>query len=140
MNPWWNRVGLVAVFLAAMNLHTFCSATLPNTPIGMLVFHGTAGMVDLLLLYVSPALISGRVCDDTQLLCLVSIGGNFIGWILYLAYAPPSFYNVFMWSLTYVQFARLLLDDRNDNSADSLGFRLVHGIGLGRLQLHSKEA
>lgn len=68
-------------------------------------------MCDLFLMYSAPALLNGRCCDDSETLCFVSICANLTGWLLYMAYALPIYFNVFMWSLTYVQFIRLLFVD-----------------------------
>jgi len=91
----------------------------------MLAFHLSAAAVDLLLLKSAPRFISGRLCSDMQFLCLVSMSANFVGWIAYTAYAPPIFYNAFMWGLSYVQWGRLLLVDHH--GADYLRVDLVRG-------------
>lgn len=125
MNGWRSRFLLVAVMIAAMQVHAFVSVGLPNTDAGMLLFHGGAAAVDFALLYCAPAFVTGRICTDTQTLCLVSCVGNFVGWIAYMAYAPPIYYNTFMWGLSYVQFGLLLLVDHH--GTDHLGFDLVRG-------------
>lgn len=94
----------------------------------MLVFHGTAATIDLFLLYSAPRLLEGKLCDDIQTLCLVSIVGNALGWMLYLAYLPPVFFNTFMWGLGYVQLARLFMVDRHDDN--TLGCDLVRRSDL----------
>jgi hypothetical protein len=48
---------------------------------------------------------------DSQKLLLASIVGNAVGWLLYMAYAPPVFYNVYMVALTYAQLMRLIYPD-----------------------------
>ena len=79
--------------------------------------------MDLLLLYLAPTMIFGQLCDDIQTLCFVSIIVNFSGWLLYLAYAPPSIYNFLMWSLSYVQLARLFVGGNGD--VNHLGLHMV---------------
>jgi hypothetical protein len=123
MNTWRSRFIVFAAFWLVMQIHGDVTHCLPNTPGGMLVFHGSAAAVDLFLLYCVPWLLEGRLCDDIQTLCLVSIVANLAGWLLYLAYASPVLYNTFMWGLAYVQWLRILVVDRND--ADTLGFHLV---------------
>lgn len=125
MNGWRSRLMLAAVMALAMWLHSMATASLPNTDEGMLQFHGSAAAVDFLLLYFAPRFVGGRLCDDTQILCLVSCVTNFVGFIAYTAYAPPIFYNGFMWGLAHVQFGRILLVDHH--GADYLGFDLVRG-------------
>lgn len=132
MNGWRSRILLVAVMVLAMIVHSLVTASLPNTDEGMLLFHGSAAAVDFILLYSAPRFIAGRLCSDMQTLCLVSIVANLVGWIAYMAYAPPNFYNTFMWSLSYVQYGRILLVDHH--GADYLGFGLVRGVDRRRRQ------
>ena len=131
MNSWRARCGAVVAMLAAMYGHSWATSALPNTPAGMLMFHGSAALADLLLLYASPFLLRGRLCLDTQKLLLASIVGNFAGWLLYMAYVSPVYYDGFMWALTYVQLFRFFLPDCH---ADLPGLDLVrhpHSIGGG---------
>lgn len=111
MTTWRSRLLTGLAFLLAIDVHQYCTADLPNTPGGMLLFHGSAAAVDLLLLFAVPRFVSGRLCDDMESLCLASILVNFVGFLAYMAYAPPTVYNVLSWSLSYVQWGRLLLVD-----------------------------
>ncbi|MFS2027056.1 hypothetical protein [Massilia sp. CT11-137] len=113
MNSWRARCLAGASILLAMYGHAWATGHLPNTPEGMLMFHGSAALLDLLLLYAAPALLHGRLCADAQRLLLASIVGNFAGWLLYVAYVSPTFYNCFMWVLTYAQLLRLFIPDRH---------------------------
>ncbi len=117
------RVIFALVILLTWYVHLQVTHTLPNTPEGMLLFHGSAATVDLFLVYSAPQLLEGKLCDDTQKLCLASIVGNAVGWAFYLAYLPPVFYNTFMEILGYVQLARLFMVDGHD--ANTLGSYLV---------------
>lgn len=137
MNTWRSRIAACALLIACMWIHAETTADLPNTPVGMLLFHGSAFTADLFLVWSIPYLLSGRVCDWSQALCLVSIVANFFGWLAYLAYAPPVFYNTFMWSVSYVQYGIILFVDRHDNS---LGFDMVRGRYRRRSQIYSREA
>jgi len=116
------RVLFALIGWLAWYVHMYVTATLPNTPEGMLLFHGSAAAVDLFLVYSAPRLLEGKLCDDIQTLCLVSIVGNALGWALYLAYLPPVFYDTFMGMLCYVQLARLFMVDYD---ANHLGCDLV---------------
>ena len=115
---------ILCLWIAA-RIHAEITGGLANTPESMLIFHGSAAFIDLLLLHCAPSLLSGALCDDTQNLCLVSIVANFAGWLLYLSYAPPEFYNSFMWGLGCVQSLRLLLVDSDD--PNRMGLRMVRG-------------
>lgn len=128
MNGWRSRVAFGLLLWCVMQLHAYSTGSLSNTPVGMTVFHGSAALLDLLLLYCAPAVISGRLCDDIQNLCLFSIAGNALGWLAYLAYVPPIFYDSAMWVLSIVQWGRLLFVDTGD--ADYLGPDLVRGADM----------
>jgi hypothetical protein len=98
----------------------------------MLLYHGSGALIDLFMLYLAPAVLSGRLCVDSQKLLLASIVGNGTGWLLYMAYAPPIIYNVYMVTVTYAQLMRLIIPDRH---ADPLGLDLVRhpdSFGGGR--------
>jgi hypothetical protein len=113
MNSWRSRTLAASLMLLAIYGHGWATHQLPNTPIDMLLYHGSGALVDLLMLYAAPAVLSGRLCADSQKLLLASIVGNAVGWLLYMAYAPPVFYNVYMVALTYAQLLRLLVPDRH---------------------------
>ena len=116
MNTWRSRLATGLVFWLAMALHVDLTANVQNTDGGMLLFHGSAAIFDLLLLYLVPAFLSGQLASDMEALCIASIAANFVGWIAYTAYAPPIYYDTFMWGLAYVQWARLFImggDDAN---------------------------
>jgi hypothetical protein len=129
MNSWSARCLAAALMLLAMCVHHWITVDLENTPVDMLLFHGSAALLDLFMLYAAPAVLHGRLCVDTQKLLLASIVGNFAGWLLYIAYVSPIFYNGFMWTLTYTQLLRFFIPDRH---ADPLGLDLVcHPDHLG---------
>lgn len=131
MNDWRYRLMLLAIMLAVPQVHAWgwYFIGVINSDEGMALFHGSAAAVDFLILWCAPRFISGRLCDYTQTLCIVSVVANYVGWIAYTAYAPPIFYNTFMWGLSYVQWAVLLLVDRH---ADATGIYLVRGHFSGR--------
>jgi hypothetical protein len=137
-NSWQSRLLFAVALWLANVIHRDLVADVSNTPVGMLAYHGLAALFDMLLLICAPLMLSGRLCDDLQALCLASMVINFLGWIAYLAYAPPSLYNWMIWSCGYVQWARLLYVDRHD--ADRLGFDLVPGADRWRRQFHIREA
>ena len=124
MNSWRARCVAASLMLLAIYGHGWATHQLPNTPADMLLFHGSAALVDLLMLYAAPAVLSGRLCVDSQKLLLASIVGNAAGWLLYMAYAPPVIYNTYMVAVTYAQLMRLIIPDRH---ADSSRSNLVRG-------------
>lgn len=129
MTAWRARFLMWLLMAGVLLVHGAATAPLPNTPAAMLLFHGSAALFDWLLLLIAPRLLSGRMLDHTQWLLWASIGGNAAGWWLYMGYAAPSYYNVFMWWLTIAQWCRLAIPDRH---ADTPGFDLVpHRDRLG---------
>ena len=121
MNDWRSRLVVLAIMLVLPQVHALVLADVPNTEEGMALFHVSAMLCDLAILWCAPRFISGRLCDDTQTLCLVSVVANYVGFRAYVAYAPPIYYDTFMWGLSYVQWARLLLVGRH---ADLSGLTL----------------
>lgn len=112
MNSWRARFQMWLLITGILASHAVAMESIPNEPEAMLLFHGSAALLDFLLLCVAPRLLSGRLCDHTQWLLLASICGNATGWILYMGYAPPSYYDWFMWWLTVAQWISLLIPDR----------------------------
>jgi hypothetical protein len=136
MNGWRSRLGIALLIVAAMSAHSYSMGGATNSPIGMLVFHGSAALVDFALLLATPYWLVGKLCDDTETLMLLSIIGNAMGWGLYMAYAPPVFYDVCMYGLSIAQWLRLLYVDDHDSISARHG--LVHGNHLRRSHIYSK--
>lgn len=101
-----------------------------NTPEMMAVYHGSAGAVDLFLLWMAQHHISGRLCDHIQASCIASVVINFVGYRLYMAYIPPDFYNYLIAGVCYVQYLRLLFVGRHD--ADYHQYAVVPGASSVR--------
>lgn len=140
MNGWRARLAIGLLIWLMSHLHAVATAGVPNTAAGMLAFHGSAAAVDVALACSAHFLLSGRLCDDTENLLVLSAVGNALGWGLYLAYAPPVFYDTFMWGLSYVQWARLLYVDRNDADAHHSGLDLVRMADSLRCHLYTRKA
>ena len=131
MNSWRSRALAASLMLLAIYGHGWATHQLPNTPIDMLLYHGSGALVDLFMLYAAPAVLNGRLCTDSQKLLLASIVGNAAGWLLYMAYAPPVYYDVYMVALTYAQLMRLIYPDRHVDPARSDLVRHSGCIGTG---------
>ena len=123
-NTWGQRLAMLIVLLGTLALHAYCLAGKPNTSLGMLGFHISAALVDLLLIRCAPILLSGKLLDDMQILCWLSIVVNLAGWLFYMAYAPPFFYNTAQWILSVIQWGRLFIPD-DKNAANSMGAHSV---------------
>lgn len=133
MNGWRSRLLVGLVMLLAMRLHAVALADVPNTPAGMLLYHGSAAVFDWSLLVLTPMILRGRLCDHMQTLNFVSMVINFMGWITYLAWTPPTVYNMLIAGLSYVQFIRLLLDD---DAINTLRGFMVRRPDSGRAVAH----
>lgn len=138
MNTWRPRVLFALVLAVAMYTYSGLTSGLPNTPGGMLVFHGGAALVDFALLCAVPVFLQGRLAFLVETSCTVSMSWNFIGWIAYLAYAPPILFNTLSWGLSYVQWGIILFMDRHHDSP--LGFGLVRGAYRKGQQPYFTEA
>lgn len=125
MNTWRSRTTFGLISFALALIHALAAADVSNTDFGMLIFHGSAVACELFLIYLAPHLLEDRICTDMETLCIVSIIANALGWGLYVAYAPPVFFDTFMWGLSYVQLIRLSIPDRYD--ADHYGVHLLRG-------------
>ncbi len=113
MNHWRNRLCTGLLLLLTMLVHGEATSGVPNTPGGMFLFHFSAALVDFFIIASLPGFVEGRLCDDLEMLCLVSMVANFIGFVAYMTYFSPFFYNAFMWSLAYAQLGRLFFTDHH---------------------------
>lgn len=116
MNGWRARLTLLGLFFAATELHALVMKALhlPYTEEAGAFFFLTAATADWLLLCSAPRLISERLCDDIQALCIAAIVVNCAGLCAYLAESPPSLYYMLMTGVTYAQYLRLLFVGRHD--------------------------
>lgn len=137
LTGWRARLLMVLCIALAAAGHAYAMRGMPNSPAGMLVFHGSAALLDLALLCSVPALLHGHVARDTQALMLASIIGNAVGWVLYMAYVSPVYYNVFMWGLSGTQLVRLLMVA--DDGLDHLGVRLVRRGNRNSYHMHTRK-
>lgn len=126
----------LSLWLAAY-LHLKLCADVPNTPEGMFLYHGGAALFDFATLAVSAYMLEGRLSDDMQALCFASMVVNFTGFLLYVAYAPPTLYDRVIEALGYVQYIRLVLGDHATFSL--LGSDMVHRPPVSRSQLHFEK-
>lgn len=114
MNPWATRLQVCAAMLLAIMAHACATDSTPNTPVAMLVYHGSGALIDWMLALIFAAVLTGRRGTVMRWLMLAAIGGNFAGWLLYMMYVSPIYYNVLMWGLTCTQCLCLLYPGRND--------------------------
>lgn len=129
-NGWESRLVYGFALWLANIAHPALVSDISNTPAGMLVYHGTAAWIDLMLLACASSVLYGRLADDIQNLCMLSMAVNAAGWFLYLAYAPPITYNYAIGVLGYVQLARLFT--MGLYGTDRVGGSLFRGHAFGR--------
>lgn len=111
MNSRATRYQVCAAMLLAILAHACATDSAPNTPAAMLVYHGSGALIDWMLAMIFTAVLVGWQKKAMQWLMLAAIAGNFAGWLLYMAYVSPIYYNVSMWGLTCVQCLCLLYPD-----------------------------
>lgn len=110
------------LFLLAMSIlqvaHQHLFSGVPNTPEGMLMFHGTAALADMYLIYVASELLSGELSFHIQCLNLASIIANALGYFAYMQYAAPWFYDYSILGIGCVLLYKLLwIADHDSRSA-----------------------
>lgn len=131
MNSWRDRLSMMLLMAAVVGAHSVATMGLVNTPAAMLVFHGSAGLLDWMLAMVVPFFLSGRRCTLVQWLMIGSILGNFAGWLLYMHHVSPVYFNVMMWTLSAVQCVCILGPDLRDVvTRDSL-VSIAHRVSGG---------
>lgn len=114
MNSWSARFRLLLVIALFVFAHGILTISLQNTPVSMLVFHGSAALIDWMLALVTPFFLSGYRCKLVQWTMIGSIVGNFAGWLLYMHHVSPVYFNTTMWILTVVQCVCILGPDLRD--------------------------
>ena len=119
-------------------LHAHAFSDVANTPWGMFKYHGSAALCDFVTLVACSYSLKGLLSEAMQTTCFVSMVVNFLGWIAYLLYAPPTAYNAAISGVSLVQFALLLLVGRH--GSNYLGFGVVPGPDRGRGQLRHGKA
>ena len=108
-NSWAARLIYGLALWLAGYMHNELVQNVSNTPAGMLVYHMSAAIMDYALLICASSFLFGRLSETMQTLCMFSMVANFVGWVLYLAYAPPIPYNYAIEALAYAQYAALIL-------------------------------
>ena len=132
---WRGRLLIALLICAGFFTHAYILRDIPNSPEWMLFFHGTAAAVDLLILFCARFFLENDIRTDFEILCLLSVLGNFFGWIAYLAYLPPIYYDSGMWALTAITALRLMIKgDHEDNTVSNSWIALVRGWYRCRVQ------
>lgn len=139
MNPWRSRLCLGVLFGLVMAAHAALMRFKPHGEWGMTLFYASAAFFDWFLFRICPRLVRGRLCDNMQWLCILSMFGNALGWGLYMNYAPPMYYYGYMWALTGVQALRLLITDDDATTLIWGGLFRRHPLGRARAILETEK-
>jgi hypothetical protein len=135
------RAIIGALVVGAMLLHSLLLDGVPNSPMGMLMFHGSAATFDLALLFACQNILLSDTSFDIEMLCMASILVNFLGWLAYLAYAPSVFYNSATIILTIILAARLLMVSNNGgHTKNNSWLSVVRNYCIGRSKQNIKGA
>lgn len=129
-NHWRNRVVVACVFIVASQVYEHVTASIPNTDLGMLLYHGSAATVEWVLFLSLPWLLTGKLLYDMQDLSIVCMGINALGWALYMAEQPPLMNDSLIGVLAYVQLWRLLMGDHH--ARDFIRPHMVRRAAAGR--------
>jgi hypothetical protein len=100
---------------AIQTIHANLLSGVENTPVGMLTYHLSASVCDLLVILFSRSFLSSRLLLEVQTVNLASIVANGAGWLLYMSYHPPAMYNLMIAALGFLQWAILLFRGRYDD-------------------------
>lgn len=108
-------------------------------------YYGIAAMADLLIMILTSQISRmPKMVINLHRLCLVSIIGNGIGWVMWYSYMPPNLYNYFFVAL-YI-WAIIILCERDHAGVDEFRadswFNSIFGLtrsGCGYSLKGSKE-
>lgn len=103
------RIKVALGVLLALAAHACATDNTPNTPEGMFIYHVSGALMDTMLCFVVTFALSGLRGRIMGWLMVAAIATNVIGYVLYMLYVSPAYYNTAMWSLTAAQFAVLFV-------------------------------
>lgn len=109
MNSLSLRIKVALGVLLALAAHAFATDQAPNTPEGMFIYHISGALMDAMLGAVVTFALMGARGRVMSYLMLASVITNVAGYVLYMLYMSPVYYNAAMWSLTAAQFAVLFV-------------------------------
>ena len=133
----------------AVNIYIFCLFTLVyNSADGYIphdygsVSYIGAALNDLLIIYVLSKLIHiSEVTLKIQRICKLFITVNFCGWIMYMLYEPPIYYNVLCTALyLYTLYSTTKIGVRNVLGNHSMDWRLSRIFSHTHSSSHTTKA
>lgn len=135
---WHDRIAVTVVIYLLQAAHQHATASVENTPLGMLLYHGSATLADFAIIAVASYCLKGKISFHLQCLNLCAMAVNAIGWIAYLAYLPPDLYDISIAGLGYVQFLRIIWIGSDD--LDNPWTRMVRDNNPGCGQFYTRKA
>lgn len=111
MNRWRRRLALGLAFVATGIAFDKATDGIGNNPAAMLLYHGSGATVDLVMFRITGFFVSSHLQRDVEAICIASIAANALGLALYMAWTPPTIYDLLIEGLNYVLAIRLLMGD-----------------------------
>lgn len=139
-NGWRFRIAAGLLGFGVAQLHGWLAADVPNTDVGMFIYHWSAGCAEFLLLAAAPYFLQGTLCDRIQYSCVASILANGLGWLAYTAYTPPMYYDFTIGVISCGQILLLLVGGKHVDFSHLVGNILLRGSNPGRPELNLKKA
>lgn len=112
-DPIARRIAIAATVVVTGEAFDRMTADLPNTPDGMLLYHGGAAFIDTLLFHGTQYLAKSYLRRDLEYIFIASVAANALGWALYMARTPPFLYDNLVLGLNYALAIRLFMGDGN---------------------------
>jgi hypothetical protein len=137
MNGWMSRMATALAFGLLQWMHSFIEVS--NDPQGLLIYHGSAALFDLAAIYIVSELLTGNLARDLNCLTLASIGINGLGWLGYLLYLDPFWYDSVLTSLIIVSYLRLFVTGFDNAIRTTWGGIFCPGADT-RKQPHQEKA
>jgi hypothetical protein len=107
-----------------------------ESPIGQLGYHGSAALVDMIAIYITSVMLSGKLSDEIHAINVASIALNGAGWAAYMAYIEPVWYNTAMTTLIITSYLRLMIGGYD--AADTDRRRVLYPFGRSGDKPHQK--
>lgn len=110
VQPNAERLFAAIIFVGATILHEVAAVNFDG-----LIYYGSAALLDLVIMILISGIVpTPRMVIKLNLICLVSIIINMVGWVVWLNYLPPTAYNIAFMALYAWTLAVLLKRDKCD--------------------------
>lgn len=103
------------------------------------LYYFTAAMTDLVIIKLISLLPITRTNYRLQVIALVSIVANFIGWLLWFFYLPPMLYNLVFMIIYLATLVVMLFKSADGNCKINYRRVTIRGSNNPRVQSHPQE-